>query len=183
MWIFKLFTWLKDWYKSWYPKIIPYENLYPLGTKKENIDETIENLCHKRAEEETPNGNVIMTYDEPSNIFFYWSNNAIEYKYLEVVARKFVILYDCKDIYINMFRELLKSLNKQKDVPLREGPFVTLKSYNTISHKVSNKKLVNERSNQYKRIGKWGDVPVPLNEFKHISFLEYKKYEGSGKNV
>jgi hypothetical protein len=171
MWFIRFFTWMKAWF---YPPLllIPYENLYPLGTPKERIQETIENLCHKRVEENTPNGNVIMIYDEPSNTFFYWSNASIEYKHLEVVARKFVILYDCKEIYINIFRELLKSLNKQQQAPVI-GPYVTLKSYNTIQHKLSSKKVVNEKSNQYKRIGKWGETIIQP-EFKKISFLEYK---------
>jgi hypothetical protein len=173
MWIFKLFTWFKNWY---YPvKRIPYENLYPLGTKKETIKETVENLVHKRVEEDTPNGNVKMLYDEASNTFFYWSDKTIEYKHLEVVARKFVLLYDCKEIYVNIFRELLKAMNKKTETPVL-GPYVNLKSYNTITHKLSNKKVVNEKSNQYKRIGKWGDVHIPTNEFKPLSFSDYKKY-------
>jgi hypothetical protein len=177
MWIFKLFAWFKNWY---YPvKLIPYENLYPLGTKKENIQETIENILHKRVNENTPNGDVMMNYDESSNTFFYWSDKTIEYKHLEVVARKFVILYDCKEIYVNIFRELLKAMNKKPEEQV-QGPYVIFKSYNTISHKLSSNKVVNEKSNQYKRLGKWGEVTVHTSEFKPLSFLEYKKYGERG---
>ena len=113
MWIF---TWIMNWFNHFFKRslLVPYENLYPLGTPKDKINESVENLMYKRVEETTPEGKVILTYDEPSNTFFYWSEKTIKYKYLEVLSRKYVILFDCKENYINIFRELLKSLQKKE---------------------------------------------------------------------
>ena len=169
--------WFVKWIKSvwdWFfpkPKPLPYEFKYPLNSV---LDETDEHKLFKRVEEETPDGVVIMTYDEPTNTFLYWSDNRIAYKYLEVVARKYVIVYDCKENYINIFRELIKSMEKKKEVK-EDGPFVTFKSYNTASHKINDGKIVNERSNQYKRLGKWEDREIPVITYKPLNYLEYKK--------
>jgi len=154
------------------PLIIPYENLYPLGTPKEKITESIENMVYKRVEEITPDGKVMLTYDENSNTFFYWSEKSIAYKYLEVVARKYVILFDCKDVYVNIFRELWKVLQKKKKDPI-EGPFAKFQSYNTLTHKLNNNKIVNEKSNQYKYMGK-KIQEVTVVPYKQISFQEFK---------
>lgn len=171
-----LFTWLKSIFFSWLrpvKKITPYEFKYPLNSI---LEETEEHKKYKRVEEETPEGKVIMTYDEPTNTFFYWSDKSIAYRYLEVVARKYVVVYDCKDIYINIFKELIKAKNKKEEViEDKPSPFATFKSYNTSTHKLTNTKLVNERSNQYKRIGKWNDKKEEVVTYKSINYLEYKK--------
>ncbi len=147
--------------------------MYPLGTKKENVHESVENIVYKRVEETTPEGKVILSYDESSNIFLYWAEKTITYKYLEVVARKYVILYDCKEVYVNMFRELLKAMEKPEVVP-QSGPFAAFKTYNTVAHKITNKKIVNEKANVYKYMGKQIEKKEE-NTYKPISFLDYKK--------
>jgi len=152
-------------------RIIPYENLYPLGTLKEKIHETDENILFKRVEETTPDGKVILSYNESSNSFLYWAEKTITYKYLEVLARKYVILYDCKEIYVNIFKELLKAMDTPEIV--QQGPFVSFKPYNTISRNI-HKKIANENANVYKYMGKTIEQPVK-NTYKPISFLDYKK--------
>ena len=82
-------------------------------------DETEENIRNGVVEEETPKGKVILKYCEEENAFHYWSEHTQDYKYLEVSARKYVILFDCKDKYVNMFRELVKSIHKH-DAAKRE---------------------------------------------------------------
>jgi hypothetical protein len=147
--------------------------LYPLGTPKEKITESVENLVYKRVEEQTPDGKVMLKYDESSNTFLYWAEKPITYKYLEVVARKYVILFDCKELYVNMFRELWKAFHR-KDQEKVGGPFAKFQSYNTLSHKVNNNKLVNEKANQYKYMGKQIEEP-PVIAYKQITFSDFKK--------
>jgi len=165
--------WIINWLKSLWnwifpkPKPIPYEFKYPLSSEVEEMDE---HKLFKRVEEETPEGNVIMMYDEQNNIFLYWSNKPITYKYLEVVARKYVIVYNCRENYINIFKELIKAMDKKKEVE-ENGPFVKFKA--SASNKVKGK-LVNERSNQYKRVGKW-EPEKPVVTYKQMNYLEYKK--------
>ena len=77
---------------------IPYENYYLLGNNRNYIleFEKQENLDKGVVEEETPDGFVIMKYNDEINRFDYWSDKSIKYKYLEVVARKYVILFHTK---------------------------------------------------------------------------------------
>ena len=56
-----------------------------------------------------------MKYNDDVERFEYWSDKSIRYKYLEVVSRKYVIIYDCKDKYVNMFKELLEAMDKAKE--------------------------------------------------------------------
>jgi len=76
--------------------------------------------------EKTPIGNVAMFYDSVSETFTYYSDNTIPYRFLEVVARKYVLLYNCIELYIDMEYELEKKklLDKQiKDKKLQETEF------------------------------------------------------------
>jgi hypothetical protein len=166
---------------SWeHPKIEykkPYEQFYPLDTAKESIEESIDHLMHKQVEETTPDGKVILSYDESSNTFLYWAHKPIAYKYLEVVARKYVILYDCKEVYVNMFKELLKAMQPEvKPVQPTNSPFAVFKSYNTVHHKVVNKKIANEAGNHYKHMGKEKMEPI-VPTYKAITFADYKKIQ------
>jgi len=177
-------NWWIRWYNYFYPKqlLIPYENIYPLGTTKESIMETDENIQNKRVGEITPDGNVMLSYDKDCNTFLYWSKKKIAYKYLEVLARKYVILYDCKELYINMFRELWKSSVKVAPLPLM-GPFATFKPYNTIAHKLDARRIVNESANQYKYMGEMVIITSPT--FKDISYRDFKNkmYDDSNERV
>jgi hypothetical protein len=162
--------WIQSWWRWFFPIQIsyPYEFKYPLSTP---VEETEENKRYKRVEEMTPEGNVYMSYDEPSNTFFYWSEKAIAYKYLDVVARKFVIVYDCKEVYVNLFREIINSAMKEKvEEKAKDGPYATFKSYKP-------KRMyrpLKEKVNQYKHVGKWKE-PEPVKEYKSSSYLDYKK--------
>lgn len=53
--------------------------------------------------EKTPISNVIMVYNNDKNGFQYFSDNAIPYRYLEVVCRKYVIQFNCKPLFISNY--------------------------------------------------------------------------------
>ena len=166
----------------------PYENLYPLGFSVEEVrnNETEGNIDRGIVEEETPKGRLILRYCETDNSFHYWSDKPQDYKYLEVSARKYVILFDCKDKYINMFRELVKSIEKhdaaeqEKENPSKKesSVFATYKTYEVSGPP----KLANEKANIYKWIGKLKDINVvpdkevsPDEGKRKLSYLEYKR--------
>ena len=178
MWIFAWIWKMIERMASWeHPTIEykPYEQFYPLDTK-ESIEESIDRLIHKEVEETTPEGKVILSYDESSNTFLYWAQKPIAYKYLEVVARKYVIVYDCKEVYVNMVKELLKAMQVKPEVKqeVKDSPFVVFKSYNRV-HKV-NKKIANETGNHYKHMGKEKVDPI-VPTYKPITFVDYKKIQ------
>ena len=154
----------------------PYENYYLLGNNRNYIleFEKQQNIDKGVVEEETPDGFVIMKYNDELNRFDYWSDKSIKYKYLEVVARKYVILFDCKDKYVNMFKELLLAMEKKKDDSknLNSDIFVSYKNYKK-SHD-DNDKIVNTKSNNYKNIGKYSEFNFLKKKVKEINYSTYK---------
>jgi len=159
-----------SWWRWFFPLSLtyPYEFKYPLS---DAVEETEENRLYKRVEEVTPEGHIFMTYDEPTNTFFYWSDKAIAYKYLDVVSRKYVIVYNCKEVYVNLFKEIIKMTLKEKEEKKEEdGPFAKFKSYTP----KKNYRPMKEKVNQYKYVGKWKE-PEPVKEYKFTSYLDYKK--------
>ena len=60
------------------------------------INKRIEKLENCFVMETTPQGNVLMIYDNKRNSFKFYSDNTIPYRYLEVVGRKYVKMFDCR---------------------------------------------------------------------------------------
>ena len=68
--------------------------------------------AHVHVRETTPQGDVIMTYDADRCAFCYYSDTrSVQFKYLEPVARKYVLEHGCKRLYIDMRKELAKTTN------------------------------------------------------------------------
>ena len=64
--------------------------------------------CHVR--DTTPQGDVVMTYDAGRSMFCYYSDKrTVQFKYLESVARKYVIEHGCKRLHIDIRKEIVKA--------------------------------------------------------------------------
>ena len=123
-------------------KMVPYEDKYKDKIKEINSVEEInsdkktllDKLKFSIVMETTPNGNVLMYWDNNRSSFIYYSDTSIPYRYLEVVARKYVIMNNCREIYFIM-EEQLKPLKKEEIVEKKEekNVFAKLKSYNQSS--------------------------------------------------
>ena len=115
------------------------------------INKKLDNLIHSYVIEKTPIGNVLMMYKRDSESFQYYSDCNIPYRYLEVVARKYVKMFNCRPILIDMEEELKlfeekweqeqemkkmkeedKKLNESKNHTTQEkkNVFAKFKSYN-----------------------------------------------------
>jgi len=82
----------------------PYEENENLVSLKENF-----------IEENTPRGIIYMAYDNTIESYIYYSKTKdIPYKYLETVARKYVIDNKCLNIYVDYKEEYIQGLNKYK---------------------------------------------------------------------
>ncbi len=108
--------------------------------------------------EQTPLGNVFMCYhyhenDQALNAFHYYSDSTIPYGFLEVVAKKYVLAFDCKMLYVDIQNEMEKTKKKQEEQkakvceevkttqlsprpPTKPNVFAKFKEYNrdTMSH-------------------------------------------------
>jgi len=106
---------------------IAYENRYFTEyddlEEKELTEEFVKDLALNIIREETPKGEVLMYYSHEMGSFIYYSKTKeIPYKYLETLARKYVIIYDCKIIYIDIRKEYEKGLNKYNEMKENKTP-------------------------------------------------------------
>jgi hypothetical protein len=142
-------------------KSMPFDN--------ESLD--IESLKNSIVVEHTPLGNVAMHYDIKREAFVYYSDSVMPYRYLEVVARKYVITFHCKRVFVNMEDEINKAKTKieeqknakkleqeekeqaenqaleLKEEPKKKNVFATFKNYNTNTTKDSSNKPTTGNSN------------------------------------
>lgn len=78
-----------------------------LNEAKEEIYKLrLDKLVNSILIEKTPLGNVLMFYNNKKQVFEYFSDNAIPYRYLETVSRKYVRIFNCRRIYYDMEEEL-----------------------------------------------------------------------------
>ncbi len=152
--------------------------------------------------EYTPIGNVVMRFNNNKKSFEYYSNNSVPYRYLEPIGRKYVLTYNCKDIFIDMDEEVEK-VNKLNETKKNEqnknnkqiGKQQTLKFQQTLANKkmdipsnrtgqtiinpINNVDIAIKDSNRYTWEGRFGDFKIIKSEKSHdknnISFKEFKK--------
>ena len=80
---------------------------------EENVD--LVSLKDNFIEENTPRGIIYMAYDNSIESYIYYSKTkAIPYKYLETVARKYVIVNKCLNIYVDYKEQYIQGFNKYK---------------------------------------------------------------------
>ena len=170
-----------------------YTNTY---TNKYNINDDPEEYEENQKEdhsihETTPIGDVILLYNDNSQQFTYYSNNDIPYRYLEVVARKYVLTYRCIELYIDTKEEYIKLIKEHVEQQQKEEEeeennetqeiedvFVQYKSYNQQKHKVKSKHLpIKQEILLFKRMGTiydYNQLKEPKKQIKDIGFGEYK---------
>lgn len=91
--------------------------------EKDLTDKFVKDLTLNVIREETPKGEVIMYYGHEMESFIYYSKTKeFPYKYLETLARKYVIMYDCKKLYVDIRKEYEKGLNKYKELKENKTP-------------------------------------------------------------
>lgn len=78
------------------------------------IDEQLKKYKKSFIIEKTPLGNVLMFYNQDKLTFDYYSDVTIPYRFLETVARKYVLTYRYRPLYIDMEEEL-KNYEKKMD--------------------------------------------------------------------
>jgi hypothetical protein len=68
---------------------------------------------------------IRMYYDQKEDAFCYYSERETIYKYLDIVARKYVLDHHCKQIYVELSNSEEKVMEETADV---KGPFVSKKN-------------------------------------------------------
>ena len=164
---------------------------------EELTEEFVNNLSLNTITETTPRGDVLMYYSSKLGTFVYHSHTKeIPYSYLETVARKYVIEYNCKNLYIDIRKEYEKGVQKYKEIKAKEEEeknaaddtkenkkkqiFANFKTYNR-KGEVHNKQkdkiyILKEQANRYSYRGKIEEY----SEAKVESCLDKKVLESMG---
>lgn len=92
-----------------------YQDKYSLNDMIKDISRNNEVTKNTLVMDSTPNGTVIMRYNKKREGFEYWCNDKnIKYDYLETVARKFVIMNFCTNLYVDR-RKNIKEQHEELD--------------------------------------------------------------------
>jgi hypothetical protein len=165
--------------------------------------------------EKTPLGCAVMCFNYNSdNIetssFIYYSDHSMPYNYLDTLARKYVLTFNCLNLYIDIQKEKETSLKTQltdepikpkiveqtKELEKNKSVFANLKSYNKESVKVKIQSTNPEiktstkeiKINRYTSGGKLSNFNFIkkidkklVNKNYSLSFAEFKKIKN--KNI
>lgn len=154
-----------------------YEDNYMLDDYKDLVREDVDGLINTYRMENTPDGLVIMSYSKEDEGFLYWANKLVQYKYLETVARKYVIDNHCVNLYKGF-----EYIDVESDYESEEEEIVEKEEENSIfvkrkkSEKEERVKEIYVR-NKYKMVGKIEDFNMMKDfvEKKEFSFEDFKK--------
>jgi hypothetical protein len=178
---------------------ILYEDKYPIDEELVNKDLKTDNKDLKTDNdtvcELTPDGLVFLKYNERDEGFNWWCDNQhTAYKYLETVARKYVKVYQCTNLYIDRKKELQNQIDREKEKEERknmesedkkeetkdndEDLFVKFKPSEKIKPK-KDKNKASIRGNKYKYYGKISDFKIikkiiKKKDSKKIDFSAWK---------
>jgi hypothetical protein len=84
------------------------------------LKERLDNLKNCIVMEKTPVGNAIMFYNNSKSSFEYYSDSTLPYRYLEVIARKYILTYKCKQIFVDMEKEIKEAEKKLEEKKKKE---------------------------------------------------------------
>ena len=169
-----------------------YENKYLEQYEKlenhELSQEKMESLINNFIMENTPVGNVVMFYDHTKSSFSYYSDSVVPYRYLEPVGRKYVVVYNCKSLFVDMKEEIDKSKEQQSNAT--NAPVKQMKTKDILKGfskpSTTNKTHVNNNvkahTNRYTSLGRYSNFKITKKVDKKavdknysLSFSDFKQ--------
>jgi len=118
--------------------------------------------------EMTPVGNVIMQYDVGKESFVYYTDNIIPFRYLETIARKYVCVFNCKELFIQRQEQKIVQTSKvsikTKDLMNQaRNPHLNEKE------KEKQKTQIEVKMNRYSNAGRVGNFNILQPVAKHVT--------------
>jgi hypothetical protein len=160
--------------------------------EKDHTKDFLKVLGRNWINEDTPVGEVIMTYNSDSESFWYYADHRnIPYRVLDSVAHRFAIKNDCKSVCVNYKEEFEKGKNailasmkcdNENAVPQNNGHkkhFAVFKSYNTKKgYNKKNNYIITENANRFTYKGptsEWNDQNDLLHcDSPKLSYADFK---------
>ena len=148
--------------------------------EEELTEEFVNDLSLNTVTETTPRGDVLMYYSSKLGSFVYHSKTKeIPYKYLETVARKYVIEYNCKKLYIDIRKEYEKGLNKYNEIKEKEEKAVKDAKDGVVDETKENKKK--QIFANFKTYNRKGEVHNKQKDKIYILKEQANRYSYRGK--
>ena len=148
------------------------------------IDEQLKKFNKKYVIEHTPLGNVLMFYNHDKLAFEYYSDLTIPYRYLETVARKYVLTFNYRPLYIDMQEELKEYEKKLQEKEEREKHEIE-KSKNDSTTKTKDVFAKFKSYNKEAGTGRVNTAPPPKNNIPqnrmNVNLKEKKDGTNNGK--
>ncbi len=144
-------------------KYIPYENKYLDLWNNRNKEivcegEQVEKLKNSFLLENCPNGNVCMYYNNDSQAFEFYSDKTIPYGYLETIGRRYVLMFQCQNLFVDMKEEIDKAIEEKKksdeekkknsEQKKTNNVFANFKEYNSSLKKTSTNPTIQTKGRQ-----------------------------------
>ena len=171
-------------------KSVPFENKYleefhKLKSVSLSIDK-IESLSNSYLMESTPVGNIVMYYDKKKESFLYYSDNVVPFRYLEPVGRRYVIMFQCKDLFQDKDTQN-KDEEETTTTPTQDKPMKTKDILNGIRNPQTlppKKKvtLIEKKTNRYTCMGRYSNFKIiktvdktTVDKNYSMTFSDFKK--------
>lgn len=124
----------KNEYEIYFEK---YNNKFDTKEIVEISDEKKKLLKNSILFENTPIGNVIMYYNNENTEFDYYSNRNMSYNFLETICKKYVTMFNCKELYREYEIEKKKheenekkKKEEKKEIVKKKSVYANFKKYN-----------------------------------------------------
>jgi len=169
-------------------KSVPFENKYleeynKLKSVPLSIDK-IESLTNSYLMESTPVGNIVMYYDRKKESFLYYSDNVVPFRYLEPVGRKYVIMFQCKELFQD--NTTTPTPTHSNTTATQDKPIKTKDILNGIRNPqtLTQKKLilVEKKTNRYTCMGRYSNFKIiktvdksTVDKNYSMTFSDFKK--------
>jgi hypothetical protein len=114
---------------------------------------------HAHVRETTPQGDVIMAYDADREMFcYYCDKRSVQFKYLEPLARKYVVEHGCKRLYVDL-RQTTKATQPTAAQPIAAQPIAAQPT-------AAQPTITTATKSVFAQLKKYGGKPppVPLKE-------------------
>jgi len=130
--------------------------------------------------EMTPVGNVIMQYDADKESFVYYSDNIIPFRYLETVSRKYVCVFNCKELFVERREQKIQHTNTIVSIKTKD---LMNQKRNPQPQPVKEKAQFEFKMNRYSNAGRFSNFKMLQPVAKHITdkkrlmrFSEFKTH-------
>ncbi len=155
------------------------------NARKFIVNKRIDKLDNCHVMEKTPQGNVLMIYDKSRESFKYYSDSTIPYRYLEVVARKYVKMFNCRPLFVDMeeelklFEEKWEKEQEQKKIKEEQQKMAAEETFKIVKPVEEKKKNVFAKFKSYNKDagGKMNMAAPPKNSIPNKFSSEVKEDE------